>query len=386
MKILLLAAASSIHTVRWANSLSRAGVDIVLVSQHAPLRNLDPAVKVKRLPYSGEVGYFLNAGALRSILAEERPDLMNAHYASGYGTTARMAHFHPYILSVWGSDVYDFAGKSPLHRWLSKRNLLAADQIASTSYAMADQARLVAPLGDIEITPFGVDTRLFTPREEDDSTSHGTIVIGTVKGMAAHYGVDILIDSVALLVEELNHSNPETAKRVRLRLVGHGPQMNELKTRAHNLGISGIVEFVGQVPHEAVPEHLRQFDIYAALSRRESFGVAIIEAGACGLPVVVSDVGGLPEVVVGGETGFVVPPESPREAAKALRQLVLDPALRRQMGAAGRARAVACYEWRDNVDTMVALYQKVLASNSHKSVAGVVGERGHSLPARSLPR
>jgi glycosyltransferase involved in cell wall biosynthesis len=362
MKILLLAAASSIHTVRWANALAQSNVEVVLATQHDPSENLDAAIQVHRLPYSGEAGYFRNTGALRAILAAEKPDLLNAHYASGYGTTARFSGFRPYLLSVWGSDVYDFPQKSQIHRWWARGNLLAADRIASTSHAMAEQAKHIeSRLHNIAITPFGVDTDLFAPGERKKSGSDTPIVIGTVKTMSPKYGIDTLIDSVALLIDGLKLDHPEVAGRIRLRLVGGGPQAEELKTRCHDRGIAAISDFQGHVAHGEVPDHLRQLDIYVALSRHESFGVAVIEAGACGLPVVVSDVGGLPEVVVEGETGLVVTRDDPDAGAKALRQLVLDSNLGRRMGAAGRKHVVSHFEWKDNVSAMISLYKSVIA-------------------------
>ena len=346
--------------------MAQADIEVVLVSQHDSLGALDAAVQQRRLPYSGEMGYFRNVGALRAILAKEKPDVLNAHYASGYGTTARFSGFHPYMLSVWGSDVYDFPTRSLFHRWWLRRNLMAADKVASTSYAMAEQARLIAPgLGNIEITPFGVDTGLFSPDGYKKSTTDATAIsIGTVKALAPQYGIDTLIDSVALLVERLKGEHSKLAKSIRLRLIGDGPQCAELKARAEERGIAGIVEFAGRVMHSAVPDELHRLDIYAALSRRESFGVAVIEASACGLPVVVSDAGGLPEVVLTGETGLVVPKEDPEAAADALFRLVVDPDLRQRMGKSGRHRAASLYERHDNVKTMIFLYEKIISSKA----------------------
>jgi glycosyltransferase involved in cell wall biosynthesis len=88
--------------------------------------------------------------------------------------------------------------------------------------------------------------------------------------------------------------------------------------------------------------------------------VAVLEASACGLPVVVSDAGGLPEVVLNGETGFVVKREDPAATAYALLQLVTDDALRQRMGRAGRDHVVRKYEWSDSVDRMEEVYAKVL--------------------------
>ena len=91
-----------------------------------------------------------------------------------------------------------------------------------------------------------------------------------------------------------------------------------------------------------------------------TFGVAVIEAGACALPVVVSDAGGLPEVVRDGETGLVVPREDVPALQAALKRLVLDEALRRRIGRAGREHVAREYAWEVCVDRMMACYEATL--------------------------
>lgn len=364
MRVLLLASASSIHTVRWANALSEAGLEIVLATQHDPLEQMAPSVRIHRLPYSGEIGYFRNVRALKQILVREKPDLVNAHYVSGYGTTARLSGFKPLLISVWGSDVYDFPEKSSLHRWWTRANLMAATRVASTSHAMAKQTRCIAPaLGDIAITPFGVETDHFAPCAQKRGDSDGPIVVGTVKTLREKYGIDTLVNAFVLLRHKLSAKTPKLAERLRLRIVGDGPQREELGQLAARHGIASVTHFGARIPHDAVPEALRELDIYVALSRQESFGVAVIEAGACGLPVVVSDVGGLPEVVANGETGIIVPKENPEAAATALERLVLDSELRQAMGAAGRKRVETLYDWNNNVSQMIALYEDVVTTS-----------------------
>lgn len=362
MKVLFLAAASSIHTVRWVNGLADAGVEIVLVTQH-PSDGLDAAnVRVLNLPFRGSAGYFLNFLALRKIIADEKPDLINAHYASGYGTTARLAGFRPILLSVWGSDVYDFPKTSPIHKWWVAQNLKAASAVASTSHTMAAQTRTLMPdLGQkIPITPFGVDTSRFFPSMRDDQDR--PLVIGTVKTLDSKYGIDTLLDAVALLIQKLTPATPAIAKSIRLRIVGTGPQEAELKQRAADLGIGSIVDFVGRVPHDQVPNELHKMDIYAALSRldSESFGVAIVEAGACGLPVVVSDVDGFSEVVQDQTTGLIVRRDDPEAAAQALWALVLDADLRQRLGDNARFHVGSKYGWQHCIDRMIDVYSAVL--------------------------
>ena len=358
MKVVILAPANVIHTQRWVEGLDACGVELVLVTQHPPGPWQAPErVRVMSLPFRGSTGYFFNAPALRHILRSEHPDLLNVHYASGYGTTAALSGFRPWMLSVWGSDVYDFPYENRLKGWWLRRNLRRADSIGSTSDAMAGQVRALVPglVAEIVVTPFGVDTQRFAPRPQP----HEGVVIGTVKKLEIKYGVDVLIGAFAQLCSRMGDLVP-----LRLELVGDGDQRAELELLAGKLGVAEKVCFIGAVAHVEVPRWLNRFDIYVAVSRldSESFGVAVLEASACGVPVVVSDAGGLPEVVVSGETGLVVPRENVEALTNALEALVANEPLRHQYGAAGRVRVKAKYEWQYSVDHMIECFSALHAN------------------------
>lgn len=361
-QLLMLAPASVIHTQRWVEALHERGVQLVLATQHDEGSWRAPVgVRVVRLPHRGTAGYFRNVPALRRLLREVRPDLLSAHYASGYGTTAAWSGFRPWLLSVWGSDVYDFPYEGRLQGWLLRRNLRQADAVASTSEAMARQVRRLVPdIGTVEVTPFGIDTGRFAPQPQ----VHEGIVIGTVKTLAPKYGIDLLLRAFA---QVLAASDPSTA--LSLVIVGDGPQRAELEALSAALGIAAQVRFVGAVSHAEVPQWLNRFDLYVAASRldSESFGVAVLEASACGLPVVVSDVGGLPEVVVQGETGWVVPREDVASLAEAIQRLISAPETRSRLGAAGRKRVLAHYEWQHSVDAMLRCFDAIIARHASRS-------------------
>ncbi|MEO8587916.1 MAG: glycosyltransferase [Flavobacteriales bacterium] len=354
MRLLMLAAASSVHTMRWANAFVQRGVEVHLLSLHDPVNGLDGAVRLHRLPYRGGLGYLSDRPAYSSLVRTIRPDVINAHYATGYGTLARGCGDVPLVLNVWGSDVYDFPGKSPFHRWWLLRNLRGVDHIVSTSEAMATRTKgLGSGLPPITVVPFGVDTKIFSPAVEGPPARDGEVVIGTVKSLTPTYGVDTLVKAFAELLRY-----PE-GQHARLRIVGRGAQQEELEQLVRSLGIEDRVRFVGAVPHVQVPDELRKLDVFVALSREESFGVAVIEASSCGLPVLVSDAGGLPEVVEHEVTGAVVRRDDPIAAADRLRALVSSKDLRHRWGAAGRAMVIERYEWSACVDRMVQVLEQV---------------------------
>lgn len=352
--LLKIADAGSIHTVRWVNALAARGWDVHLLSINPPRELLAAGVTVHAAPVRTPAGYFLNAPFARRVFATIRPDLVHAHYVSGYGTLAALADRHPLIMSVWGSDVYEFPATSPLHAWLVRRNLGKADLVLSTSEAMARHTRRYTDR-KIEVTPFGIDLERFRPESVELAFAPGDVVVGTVKSLAHVYGVDVLVRAFA----RVRAARPTLP--LKLLLVGDGPQAPALRRLVAELGIADVTHFAGRAEHDRVVEWHNRISIFVCVSRRESFGVAVVEASACERPVVVSSAGGLPEVVEDGVTGLVVPPEDVARTAAAIEALALDPAARERMGRAGRERVARRYEWNRCVDRMLELYRSLQA-------------------------
>ena len=184
MKIAMLGAANSIHLQRWAQGMAACGHEVSVISQHFGCNNATAAydateaganIRQIALPHTGAFAYFRNAAPLRKILQNLRPDILHANYATGYGSMARRSGFRPLLLSVWGSDVYDFPAKSFIHRHLLQKNLAAATAIASTSHCMAQQAASIHAHPHIFITPFGVDTSLFCPAVQCADSANASI-------------------------------------------------------------------------------------------------------------------------------------------------------------------------------------------------------------------
>lgn len=362
-RVLLVSAAQSIHTARWANALAARGLEVHLASIH-PTRgqHYDPRVQLHLLPNPKGTGYLSAAPALRRLASGLRPDVVNTHYASGYGTLARVALAGlglPQVLTVWGSDVYEFPDRGRVTGRLLRTTLASADRLTSSSRAMARRTGSFSTL-PVDVVPFGIDVDTFTPAEQPPALQSqgrepGVVVVGTVKSLAHIYGIDVLVRAFAKARAELDGRTD-----LRLKLVGGGTDREQLEQLVHELGVAEVVEFTGAVPYEQVPDQLRSLDVYAALSRHESFGAAILEAGACGLPVVVSDADGPAEVVEQEVTGLVVPREDVDAAAQALVRLALDPELRARMGRAGREHVVRDYSWSHSVDLMVQAYRRAV--------------------------
>lgn len=366
MKVLILSDVNVIHTIRWVVSLSESGLKIAVLSLSSLKKENErhyedvEVYHVGDLVAGGEGGlakitYLKLIPLIKKIIIKFRPDILHAHYSSSYGLLGALSGFRPYLISVWGNDIFSFPNKSRLHRCIIKYNLNRADLILSISHVMARQTQRFTDK-PIAVVPWGVDLDRFKSTKVDSLFTSGDIIIGTVKTMEPKYGITYLIEAFSLLRKR----RPELP--LKLLIVGGGSRIDELIQQVSELGLVDHVKFTGFVDHDEVPSYVNMLDIAVFLSTldSESFGVAIIEASACCKPVIVSNVGGLPEVVEDGVTGVVVPNMNAEKAADALETLLDDEELRRSMGQKGRERVKKHYDWSRNVHQMIEIYQDVL--------------------------
>ncbi|MGQ0464884.1 MAG: glycosyltransferase [Sporichthyaceae bacterium] len=359
MRIALLAPANNVHTHKWLDFYDRRGIDVYAISLE-PHRDLEghrwPRVKTAYLPmaFGHKAAYLLTVRRLRALLDQAAPDLVHAHYVSSYGLLGALANRHPYVVSVWGSDVYDFPQAGPAQRKMVEFALHRADAVCSTSQVMRQETGKYTDK-PVAVTPFGVDTSRFVPRPRPPDDR---VAFGIVKTMDDKYGIDVLLHAFR---RYLDRAPADLAARSDLVIVGGGPKLDAYRDLAAELKLADAVRFAGRIPHGDVPGTLAALDVFVVPSvlDSESFGVAAVEAQACGLPVVVSDCGGLPEVVLDGRTGFVVPRKDPDALAARLLELAVDPALRQRLGAAGREHAVDAYTWDRNAGLMLEVYAQL---------------------------
>lgn len=367
MKVLILSDAQSVHTKRWVSSLKERGLDIVLYSIKPAIDDYFDQLKIKSyyfdlFTYKGKGGLLASfrrhkeaVADLKKVIIEEHPDILHSHFVTSYSLIAALSGFHPLVVSVWGSDIYDFPNRSFINRISVKYILRKADKILSTSHIMALETRKYTSK-DISVTPFGVDVSLFNKKDVFKDTSSFTI--GTVKTLSYKYGIDYLIKAFKVVCD----SNPDV--NMVLEIVGTGKDEAMLREIAEKSGIADKVYFDGYVDNSEVYQCYNRFDIAVFLSLEESFGVAAVEAMACECPVVTSDADGFTEVVENGVTGIIVPRKDIKAAAAAIQKLIDDKSLLSSFGKAGRKRVCSLYDWKSNVSTMIDIYQSILSGKN----------------------
>jgi N-acetyl-alpha-D-glucosaminyl L-malate synthase BshA len=354
--------------------LSRRGHGVHFVGAALPGR-LDPngvrlhAVPLEQPPPVGTQAFtFGLAARLVEVAQRERIDVIHAHYAVPHAAAAALARAAlegaapPLVLSFHGTDVPSAdaaAGEVQLLRKLA----LDADAVTVPSKALGRTARerLALPEGrSVEVIPNFVDTARFSPGQ--DRSPLGALFPGRdlraarVLCHASNFRpVKRPLDLLQILAR-VRERMPAV-----LVLVGDGPERARVELEARSLGLSADVAFAGAVRN--LPPLLRACDLFLLPSAHESFGLAALEAMSCGLPVVGSSTGGLPEVVEDGQTGFLASPGDVEAMGEAALRVLSDGPLRARLSGAARDRAVRLFRAEEVLLRWEALYARVVGAS-----------------------
>jgi phosphatidylinositol alpha-1,6-mannosyltransferase len=268
----------------------------------------------------------------------------------------------PYGVLLHGGDLLILrqqAERSRLKRRTARTLLESAAVLVTNSRWTADLCAVVLQeIGStlrqdlIQTVPLGTDPRQFHPdlpqaeiRSRYDL--HGRRWLLSVARLTRHKGIDTGIVALAQLADEY----PDLGYAI----AGSGDELPALKKLAAELGVANRVRFLANVPDQDLPGLYNCAEVYLGLSRLmnqrvEGFGISLLEAGACGIPVVATRTGGIPEAVRDGESGILVDSDHVEQVAATLRTLLNDRSLAERLGAGGRSAVERYYNW-DRVST-----------------------------------
>ena len=350
MKICYLGENGSVHNQKWIRALIQVHeIELHVITFDRGLIFEGAEYHFLKMYSGNRIDYFLNIPRIQSLVKAINPDILHAHYATSYGFMAAFTGFHPLIITGWGADIFDTAKNFFIKRLL-RYSFHQADAITVLSEITRKEIVKLTKK-KVDLIPFGVDTDKFIPATKSASKFFR---IGTIRTLSEKYGVEYLIRAFALVAGKYPN--------IVLDIVGDGELKDKLVALSGELGVSDKVVFHGFISQQKEFDKyysiLSQLDIFAILSvlDSETFGVAAVEASACGIPVVATNVGGLTEVILDGKTGLIVPPRDVLKTAKAIEKLISDQQLRNSMRVAGRNFVMENYDWKKCVSKMVDLY------------------------------
>lgn len=352
---------SGVVATELASSLARRGHVAHLFSYAPPARLATDGsrvrfhtVEVLAYPLFRYPPYDLAlASEILEVAEAEGLDLVHAHYAVPHAIAAYLAReclgsraFRT-VTTLHGTDI-TLVGSDPSYRAMTRFGILRSDAVTSVSeHLRRETRRIFGTEREIAVIPNFVDTAAFRPRTRRPPAGPPTIV---------HVSNFRPVKRVGDLVSAFGRVARESPAR--LLLVGDGPDRPLAERRAREVGCESRVTFLGEQPD--VASILVDADLFLLTSETESFGLSALEAMACGIPVVATKAGGVPEVVRDGKDGILREPGDVAGLAEACLALLRDPARRARMGASARRRAVRSFSRDAVVDRYLDLYGRTL--------------------------
>lgn len=291
-----------------------------------------------------------------------RYDIYHFYFGLPTAILALYVHFvlrKPFIIALRGSDVPGYDDTKwymrPLHallRPMSRFLWRTAQAVTVLSRDLHRLARETDPQLDATIIENGISAERFPSKPAESQT--GPIRLISVCRLVPRKGLGYLIEAM----EQLKHDG------MVLELIGSGQEEQRLAALVRDRGLAGHVIMVGYVAAERLYEHYHRTDIFVLPSLNESFGQVLLEAMSCGLPIVASTVGGIPETVRHEINGLLVPPGDSQALVAAIRSLARDPSMRAVMGRRNAALARNRYTWEGVAARYEELYYHAVAGSA----------------------
>lgn len=301
------------------------------------------------------------ATKMATVAESENLDLLHVHYAIPHSISAILARESlkpnrrlPVITTLHGTDI-TLVGADRSYLPITRYGIVQSDGVTAISHYLKDATKEIFHFDEITVIPNFV-CQLDYARHPVDALRR--TLAPEAEPLLVHVSnfrpVKRPVDCIEVLARVLDKK-----VKTRLIMVGDGSERTNCEHRARTLGISDKCVFVGKQPK--IVDYLSAADVLLLPSEQESFGLAALEAMACEVPVVASRVGGIPEVVTDGETGFLSEVGDVGKMAKDAANLLTDPDLRLEMGKAARASALARYRTDIVIPQYLDFYQKILS-------------------------
>ncbi len=313
---------------------------------------------------------------LARLFAQQQPHLVHARNwntwpDSAMATLLLGAHAPTLVFGFHG--VESDAGFEPSRRRLARWLGLNHHHFTSVSRCGMDllEAQLGISPSRIRLLANGVDTRRFQPSETETLPVGRPVVITSVGSLIPIKGHLDLIEAVKLVAQ--------ASGSFVLRIVGEGPLRNRIEQEARTLPSNIRLELLGN--RSDIPDILRNTDVFVLASVQEQMSIALLEAMACGVPVVATDVGDNAAVVQDGRSGWVVPRRDPQALADAITRLVKDAGLRQETGKRARLRVEQKYDLDSMADRYADYYRALLADRASRAIGRIQVGDSRGIPA-----
>jgi len=357
-------------TYHMAEELTKLGHHVAVLTLNTcsarPTEDLDgiQIYRAKTIEFTNSIGLqsaiSTKIGKLiREVCRSERAEMLHANNLYFYTTVAACHNLKalrlPLVTTLHLGSISELQGiaryaasfyEKSIGRWI----LSKSSRIVAVSHAVKEYAEtLGVNPRKVSVVPNGVDILQFQPSSAEDKHD-GEVRVGFIGRLIANKGPQYLVEAAPRIIREF----PD----VRFQVAGDGPMLHDLQHRVRELGVQTAFRFLGTVPSNV--EFLQSCDIVVRPSLTDGMPLAVLEAMACGKPSVASRVGGTPEILQDGDTGYLVEPRNVEQLVSKVSKLLADPDLRVKMGNRARNFAEGYYSWEEIARQMTKVYENAL--------------------------
>ena len=365
MRIAYLSEGYSVYDRRFLEKMVERGHEVHFISYYPCERVSVEGVKNYHYDYTTMHRYrhFLTMQTilhLRKLLKNIQPDILHSRWIPNHGFLGALSCFHPTLSMPFGSDILIKPDLSPFMKWRTRFTLKQADMIGCDAQSVKNKIIELSSCSPekIVVFPFGIDLTVFRPLNRSSRVRERLgwkdkkILIMTRSFASPLYGHKYFFEALPVIIQEI----PDT----RVILVGSGQLLDQYRARIIEMELQDKVYFAGRANEVKMNEYLNAADIYVTSSLSDGTSCSMLEAMACGLPVIVSDAPSYYEWVEDGINGFIIPRKNPTHLAERLIHILADECLRGRMGRENIKIAQKRADWDKNFSVLEGIYEKIV--------------------------
>lgn len=295
----------------------------------------------------------------KKVLKEVKPDVLHSGNLWNYGFLGSLSSFHPHLSMPFGSDILVQPDKLFFIKWINKFTLLRGDMVTCDNEIV--KRKIIKDYGYTEekivVFPWGIELDMFNPKVDGNSVRaalgwEDNIIVIMTRHLLPIYGISYFIKALPQVI----YRNP----KVRVILIGSGPLESEIKRLIKRNQLEKYTKIIGRIDRERMAQYLNAADIYVSSSLSDGTSVSLLEAMACGLPIIISDLETNREWIKDYYNGFLVSTKNVEMLSNKIICLAESKELRRTMGQRNLKIAKERADWDKNFKKLEHMYELLL--------------------------
>jgi glycosyltransferase involved in cell wall biosynthesis len=362
MKVLYFTRAQTPHDLRFTRALAKTDHQVFVlcldVIDHVWSEGISDAALIAGIHLSVSTGLLQQQRKVKKIINEIQPDVIHAGPVQEVAFIAALAGIHPLVTMSWGSDLLLEADRSVCQQLITRYTLNRTDVLVGDCQCVGEKAKIYGYKNNpYFMFPWGVDLVLFSPNGNSNLRQKLTWQDKTV--LLSNRAHEPLYDvmTIAQAFVKVSQERPD----LRLMLFGTGSQEVQIRKVFQDGDVLGKVYFGGVAPLETLPEVYCSADLYLSASQSDGSSVSLMEALACGLPVMVSDIPGNREWVDPGKQGWLFQPGNPTDLAEMLTAFDKKAPEVQNMKTGNRLLVEKRANWPENFKILLKAYEKAVS-------------------------